>query len=331
MQFVQAMRQVFALALYFCTTYDKSSIDPARGLPLSPSDSATNRMRGIGLYCFALVCFTVLDAAAKWLGQTLNPLQVVFARYVVSVALVMAVINPWTVPGVLTTRAPVIQGIRSLLLFLSTALNFVALQYLQLAETITIVFMTPLVIALLAGPILGEWVGPRRLAAIGVGFVGVLVVMRPGVGGLHPAVLLVVAGVFAYAFYNMLTRKLASIDSSETTMVWSGFAGVAVMTPLMPFVWSWPASALEWVLLALTGLSGAVGHWLVINAHRIAPASTLAPFIYTQLIWMLAAGWIIFGQLPDRWTVAGGLIVVGSGLYLLYRERVRGVDVNRLN
>jgi drug/metabolite transporter (DMT)-like permease len=296
-----------------------------------PPDTSSNRLRGIGLYCLALVSFTVLDAAAKWLGQSLNPLQVVFARYVVSVVLVMALINPWTVPGVLATRAPVLQGVRSVLLFLSTALNFVALQYLQLAETITIVFMTPLVIALIAGPMLGEWVGPRRLIAIGVGFLGVLVVMRPGVGGLHPAALLVVCGVFAYAFYNLLTRKLASVDSSQTTMVWSGFAGVALMLPVIPFVWSWPATALEWALLGLTGLSGAVGHWLVINAHRIAPASTLAPFIYTQLIWMLLAGWLVFGQLPDRWTMAGGLIVVASGLYLLYRERVRGVDVNRLD
>jgi drug/metabolite transporter (DMT)-like permease len=292
-------------------------------------DTAANRLRGIGLFCLALMAFTVLDACAKWLGQSMHPLQVVFARYAVSVIAVMAVLNPWTRPGVLSTKAPLLQTVRSVMLFLSTALNFVALQYLQLAETISIVFATPLVIALLAGPMLGEWVGPRRLVAIGVGFLGVLVVMRPGVGGLHPAVMLVVAGVFAYAFYNLLTRKVAAVDSAETTMVWSGFAGVALMTPVLPFIWSWPASALDWLLLLITGLSGAVGHWLVINAHRLAPASTIAPFIYTQLIWMVLAGWIVFGQLPDRWTVAGGLIVAASGLYLLYRERVRGVDVNR--
>ncbi len=298
---------------------------------LSQPDASSSRLRGIGLFCLALLTFTVLDASAKWLGQSMHPLQVVFARYAVSVALVMAVINPWTSPGVLTSRAPGLQAVRSILLFLSTALNFIALQYLQLAETITIVFLTPLVIALIAGPMLGEWVGPRRLAAIGVGFLGVLVVTRPGVGGLHPAALLVVCGVFAYALYNLLTRKLAGVDSSETTMVWSGLAGVVLMTPVLPFVGSWPASGLEWALLGVTGLAGAVGHWLVINAHRLAPASTLAPFIYTQLVWMLLAGWIVFGQLPDRWTVAGGLIVVGSGLYLLYRERVRGVDAKPLD
>jgi drug/metabolite transporter (DMT)-like permease len=296
-----------------------------------PPSAQQNVMRGIGLYALALMSFTVLDASAKWLGQSMHPLQVVWFRYAVSVVLVMAVINPLTKPGVLRTRRPLLQGVRSCLLLASTALNFFALQHLQLAETTTLVFATPLVIALLAGPLLGEWVGPRRMAAIIVGFLGVLVVMRPGLGGLHPAALYVVAGVICYAFYNILTRQLAAHDSSQTTMVYSGAAGFALMTPVLPLVWTPPAGALDWSLLALTGLAGAVGHWLVIGAHRIAPASTLAPFIYSQLIWMLAAGWLIFAQLPDRWTLAGGLIVIASGLYLLYRERVKGVETKRFS
>jgi drug/metabolite transporter (DMT)-like permease len=239
-------------------------------------------------------------------------------------------LNPVSRPGVMTTRAPGLQAVRSLMLLLSTMLNFFALQFLQLAEAITIVFATPLLIALLSGPLLGEWPGPRRMIAIGVGFLGVLVVMRPGAEGLHPAAFLSMAGVVCYALYNLTTRKLAGVDSSETTMVYSGVAGVLLITPLMPWFWTTPTSPGIWAAMALMGACGAFGHWLVIGAHRRAPASVLAPFIYTQLIWMLILGWLVFGQWPDNWTLAGGSIVVASGLYLLYRERVRGADVNRV-
>ncbi|MGL4437753.1 MAG: DMT family transporter [Bosea sp. (in: a-proteobacteria)] len=291
-------------------------------LKTTPSD----RMTGIAMMCGALAVFSVLDASAKWISVHMHPLQSVWARYAVSVVLVMLVLNSWTRPGVMTTRAPVLQGIRSLLLLLSTVLNFMALQYLQLAEAMTIMFATPLLIALISGPFLGEWPGPRRLIAIGVGFLGVLVVMRPGTGGLHPAAFLSLAGVFCYAFYNLTTRKLASIDSSETTMVYSGVAGVFLMTPFMFYLWTTPATLGIWAVMLLMGACGAFGHWLIIGAHRRAPAAVLAPFMYTQLVWMLILGWLIFGQWPDRWTLGGGMIVVISGLYLLYRERVKGVE-----
>src|SRR5215218_9018055 len=147
------------------------------------------RLVGIGLMCVALICFSLLDATAKWLNREMDPLLTVWWRYASSVALVSLFINPWTHPGVLRTRRPWLQVGRSLLLFVSTALNFFALQYLQLAETMSIMFATPLLVALLAGPILGERVGPRRLAAIGVGFVGVDVITRPGLGAMHPAAL----------------------------------------------------------------------------------------------------------------------------------------------
>jgi drug/metabolite transporter (DMT)-like permease len=283
---------------------------------------APRTLTGIALYSAALVCFTVLDTSAKWLGQSHDPLMVVWARYAFSIVLVLAVINPWTRPGVLRTRRPLLQAVRSLLLLASTIFNFVALQHLQLAETTTILFATPFAIALIAGPMLGEWVGWRRMIAITVGFFGVLVVMRPGLGGLHPAAFLVLLSVICYAFYNVLTRMLAGHDSSETTMVYSGLAGFMVMTPALPAVWSPPADLLAWLLLVLTGLMGAVGHWLVIRAHVHAPASTLAPFIYLQLLWMAFAGLVVFGQWPDRWTLIGGAIVVASGLYLLHRERI---------
>jgi len=274
--------------------------------------------------CAGLAIFSVLDASAKWISGYMHPLQAAWARYVVSVVLVMVLLNPWTSPGVMRTRAPGLQGFRSVMLLLSTVLNFFALQYLQLAEAIAIIFATPLLIALLSGPLLGEWPGPRRMIAIAVGFLGVLVVMRPGFGGLHPAAAFSVIGVVCYAFYNLSTRKLASIDSSETTMVYSGAAGVILVAPAMLWFWTTPTSGLVWAVMLLMGACGGFGHWLVIKAHR------LAPFIYSQLVWMLILGWLIFGQWPDLWTLAGGLIVVSSGLYLLNRERVRGVKAEPL-
>ncbi|WP_332681295.1 DMT family transporter [Bosea sp. (in: a-proteobacteria)] len=277
------------------------------------------------MMCAAVVCFSLLDAAAKWLGSSMQAMQVVTARYVVSVALVSIVLNPWTRPGIARTRRPWLQGFRSLLLLVSTALNFFALNYLQLAETISIMFATPFLVALLAGPLLGEWAGPRRMAAIAVGFLGVLVVTRPGLGGLHPAALLSVCGAFCYAFYSLSTRMLAASDSSETTMFYSGIVGVVVMLPLLPLFWSWPTDGLSWLLLICTGVFGTIGHWLLILAHRRAPATVLSPFIYSQIIWMVGLGWLVFGQIPDRYTLLGAAIVIASGLYLLYRERVRAV------
>lgn len=291
--------------------------------PLDPRERRT-RLIAIGLMSGALACFSCLDATAKWLGQQgVDPLQTVWARYTVSVVLVSLFVNRLTTPGVLRTNRLTLQVLRSVLLLTSTVLNFFALLYLQLAETISILFATPFLVALLAGPILGEWAGPRRMIAIGVGFLGVLIVTRPGFGGMHPAALLSVGGAVCYALYGITTRMLAATDSSRTTMVYSGLAGVALMTPVLPFVWTTPDSGLIWGLLIAVGFFGGFGHWLLILAHARAPAPVLAPFIYSQIIWMLLLGFVVFGDLPDLWTLVGAGVVIASGLYLLYRERVR--------
>ena len=302
---------------------------------ISPHQSQTTtslrrqRLTGIALMCGALICFSCLDATAKWVNRSVDPLVTVWARYTSAFILTGLVINPWTHPGLLKTRRLPLQLIRSVLLLLSTLCNFVALQYLQLVETTSIIFSTPLLVALLAGPILGERVGPRRFAAIGVGFIGILVITRPGLGAMHPAVLLSVAGAVAYAFYGITTRMLASHDSSATTTFYSGLAGIVLMTPLLPWIWTTPSSPLTWLLLAMTGVFGGFGHWLLILAHARAPAAILSPFIYTQIIWMLVLGYVLFGDWPDLWTFAGAAIVIASGLYLLYRERARHKEPER--
>jgi drug/metabolite transporter (DMT)-like permease len=289
-----------------------------------PKSTSRDRLVGIALMCGALACFTGLDTSAKWLGrQGLDPVLVAWARYAVAVVLASIFVNPWTTPGVSRTRRPLLQVGRSALLLLSTILNLFALRYLQLAETMSIQFATPLLVALIAGPVLGEWLDRKRLAAVGIGFLGVIVITRPGFGGMHPAALLSLAATVCYAVYNVATRVLAAYDSSSTTLFYSGLAGVVLVTPLLPWVWATPSSGLVWALLAGVGFFGALGHWLLILAHARAPAPILAPFMYTQLLWMLSAGYLVFGDVPNRWTLAGAMIVVASGGYLLSRERLR--------
>ena len=300
------------------------------GVPLAPTGSieATSqgerraRQIGIALMCGSYLCFACLDATAKYLGHHIPTMEVVWARYLGATILALVAVNPLSSPNVFRTRHFWLQNLRALTLFASTILNFYALRSLQLADTVSITFALPLVVALLAGPMLGEWVGPRRLAAICVGFIGVLVVTRPGFGGFHPAMLLIMVGTVLYALYGIWTRVLAGHDSSRTTLAYSSILGAVLLTPTLPFFWVWPENGLIWLLMAATGLFGALGHWLLILAHRRAPAAILAPFIYTEIIWMTLLGFTVFGDVPQTWTLVGAAIVIASGLYLWYRERV---------
>lgn len=299
--------------------------EPRKRLSIEAASDADRRSRGIGilLMCCALVCFACLDASGKWLSRHVPVWEVVWARYLGATVLVLLFINPWTTERMFATTRPVIQTIRACLLFGSTVFNFFALRKLQLAETMAIQFAMPLLVSLLAGPILGEWVGMRRLAAICVGFVGVLVVLRPGSGAIDPAAGFAVGGLFCYAFYSMLTRLLASSDPSRTTTLFSSVSGVVFLTPALPFFWVWPGEWLVWLLLGVVGFFGGFGHWLLIIAHSRAPAAVLAPFVYTQIVWATGFGYFVFGDIPGPFTLAGALIVVCSGLYLFARERLR--------
>jgi drug/metabolite transporter (DMT)-like permease len=279
------------------------------------------RPAGIALMCAGVVCFALCDAGAKWLNQTLDPMMTAWARYAFNVLVVSAFLNPITTPGIARSNRLGLQILRSAILVGCTAMNFFALQYLQLTTAMAIQFAMPLIVALIAGPLLGEWAGPRRLVAIGIGFVGVLVVTRPFSGGLHPAAMLTVGATVLYAFYAIVTRTLAAHDRTATTVFYSGLVGVTILTPVLPFVWSHPPSLFHWGIMAGIGISAGAGHWLLILAHARAPAPVLSPFIYTQLLWMGILGYLVFNDVPDGWTLVGAAIVVGSGLYLLWWER----------
>lgn len=283
-----------------------------------------NRLIAIALMCSALACFSCLDATAKYLVGHMDSLQVVWARYTSAFLLALLFYNPISHPQLIRTKRPWLQIGRSALLLLSTAFNFFAIRWLQLDEALSILFATPFIVAILAGPLLGEWIGWRRWLAILVGFSGVLLVTRPGAGGIHPAAILSFGSALCYALYVIATRVLSRYDTTETTLFYSNLVGAVAMLPVLFFVWTPPQSWFIVLLMIVVGAFGSLGHFLLIAGHRLAPASVLAPFIYTQIIWTSALGFIVFSDVPNQWTIAGGAIVIASGLYLLNRERKVG-------
>ena len=203
-------------------------------------------------------------------------------------------------------------------------MNFWALQYLQLAETGAIMFLAPIMVALLGVRLLGEHLDTGRWIAIVVGFVGVLVILQPGSRGFHPAMLVSLLQTTIYACFILLTRYLASVGPARKHQLpVRARVDHRHRAVRAGCVWQMPASALEWLLVIVTGITGGLGHYLLAVAHRFAPASTLSPFIYQQILYMSLLGYLVFGDVPRPAVVVGAAIVVASGLYLLVRERSR--------
>lgn len=281
----------------------------------------SQHLQGIGLMVAAVTLFSFLDTLAKLSSQHVPTVEVVWFRYAIHFALAMIFLNPWRSRSAWRTSRPMAQLIRAGLLTLCTGLNFLALRYLQLVETVTIQFLAPLCIALLSVVFLKETVGARRWAAIAVGFVGILVVTRPGIADVHWAVLLSLASVVSSAGYFIMTRSLAMTESPGSMLLVIAAFPTVLLLPWLYAVWVTPPDLFTWLTLLGTGIFGGLGHFLLILAHRHVPASVLAPFGYTQIIGMVALGYLIFGHVPSPWTFAGASIIIASGLYLLAEER----------
>jgi drug/metabolite transporter (DMT)-like permease len=293
---------------------------------MTSKNPAARRQRflGIALMSAAVGQFAFLDTTAKYLNTELDSFEIAWARYTFAFLLTALISNPFTTPGLLSTKRPLLQVARSFLLVCATVGNFLALRWMQLDEVLSIIFTFPFLVSIISGPMLGEWIGARRWAAVGVGFCGVLLITRPGLGGVHAAALFSVAATVSYALYAVITRVVSRTDSNQTSLFYSNFVGALVLLPVVPFVWRTPADWESWVLLVIVGVLGSSGHFCMIAAHKLAPASVLSPFIYTQLVWVVLLGYLVFDHLPTAWTIAGAAIVVGSGLYLLQRERKVG-------
>ena len=284
------------------------------------SDTARHRQIGIALVTVTTLMFAVLDTSAKWLVQSLPVLQVVWLRFVLHTFLTTAIFMPSMGVSLFKINNPRLQLLRGVMLALMTGLNFFALQYLQLAETGAVQFSVPILIALISAWLLHERLDAKRWAAICIGFVGVLVIIRPGSHGFHPAIFLSIMNALLYAAFNLMTRRLASSDHPISTQLASAAVPSLLLAPFAIWFWQAPDGWFMWCVILLTGLTGGLGHTASALAHRYATAAVLGPFLYQQIIYMAIGGWLVFGQIPDSAVVLGAVIVVCSGLYLLWRE-----------
>lgn len=278
------------------------------------------RNLGIGILLIAQLFFATLDTSAKFLSSIGLPLtEIVFVRYAVHVALALALFLP-VQRNLFVSRAWGLELLRGLCLLGVTGANFMAQRYLPLTVTGALMFTMPLMVTALSGPLLGEQIGWRRWAAVGVGFVGIVIIVRPGTEAFHPASLLCLAGALSAAFYSIITRKLAGVDSASTQQVYSGIIALVCVAPFAFNGWVWPETGPGWFAFIAAGVAGMIAHQLNTIAHRFAPPSVLAPFSYSELILLAFASWLIFNQPPDLWFYIGAPIIIGSGIYIWLRE-----------
>ena len=278
-------------------------------------------MRGIGLLLAATLFFSVSDVLAKILGERIPVIEIGWIRYVTFLVILLGVgvrdgrvrfrvIHPWA------------QVIRGVMMVVSALFFIFSLRFLPIADAAAVGFVSPLLITALSVPMLGEVVGLRRWTAVGVGFVGVLIVIRPGTGTFQPAAFLVLASSLAWAVATILTRKIAGREDASATMLWAGMVGLVALSIAVPFVFVTP-SVMDVFLNVVLGAVATVGQYWMILAYRNASASVLAPFNYIQLIWSAGSGYLVFGTLPDGMTMLGASVIAVSGLYTIHRERVR--------
>jgi drug/metabolite transporter (DMT)-like permease len=286
-------------------------------------------LRAVTLMLAAMCCFALLDATSKHLSQTFNVPLLVWARYTVHFVLMVIFLGPRHRARLVATTRPAAQIVRALLLVAVTGFAMAAFRIMPLAETTALIFVTPLIVALLAGPMLGERVGtPRWIAAL-VGFGGMMLIARPG-SALAPAgVAYTLIAAVCYAFYQIQTRKMTATEKPLTLVFYTALVGTAAMSLALPWIWTGPApNATEALMIVSLALYGGTGHFLLTHAFRHAPASTLAPFLYAQLIWASLLGWLFYDQWPDTLSIAGMIVIVVSGVAVALVERAAAVSID---
>ena len=288
---------------------------------LPPRQRPDNPLRGVVLLVVATIFFSASDTMAKVLTASLPVTEIAWLRYVAFVVLAVW-LDARSGPGRFRARRPALQLVRGVGLVGSAIFIMLALRRMPMAETSAISYVSPALITILSIPVLGEVVGLRRWAAVVVGLLGVLVVVRPGTAAFQPAGLFAVACALCWAIASVVTRKISGVERATTTLLWSAVVGLVVLSAMLPAVAVWPRPG-DLALGLLLGVVASTGQYLMVLAYRHAGASLLAPFSYMQLLWATAMGWLVFGAWPDGFTLAGAAIIVGSGLYMANRERTR--------
>ncbi|HLS86400.1 MAG TPA: DMT family transporter [Burkholderiales bacterium] len=272
----------------------------------------------------ATSCFACLDTLSKVLVAHYPAQAIVWLRYLLQTLVMGAIFLPRMGARLVRTGAPGLQLLRGLFLVAASIVFVVALSHMQLAEAATIVFLAPVLVALAGGPLLGERVPVATWWALGGGFTGVLLIMRPGGASFSWAYLLPLFCAFCFAGYQLLTRKLAAREDPITTLFYPGFIACLAIPAAFPgSALEVPSGVAHGAMLAAIGVLGGVGHFLLIRAHALAPATLLAPFGYAQLVVVLVLGWLVFGQLPDALGFGGMALVAASGVVVILGSRRR--------
>ena len=288
--------------------------------PTPPQAADGHAGQGVLWMIVAMACFVSMDSIAKELMKTHSVVQVVWGRYFFQVAVLAVILFP-RLRRLLVTPNLGLQLVRSLLLLVTTGLYFTGLKYVPIAEASAIMMLAPLVVTALSVPLLRERVGPRRWAGVVIGFAGAMIVIRPGGDAMQLAALLPLVAAVTHGFYQVSTRFLSHSESVLTTLCYSALLGAMIMSTAVPFHWT-PLPTLGWGMLLCAGIFGTLGHFALIKAFTLAPAATVAPFTYTNLIWAAASGFLFFGEWPDVWTFVGAAVIAGSGIYIYHREKV---------
>lgn len=295
--------------------------------PIPPKTGAVPVDRtglAILLMCATSLIFAIQDGFSRVLGEAYPPVLIVMIRYWVFGAFAIALVSrqPGGLRRAVRTKRPFTQIFRGVLLVLETVVMIEAFVRLGLIETHAVFTAYPLMVAALSGPILGERVGWRRWTAIMIGFLGILVILKPGSGVMRMDALLPFVCALMFALYGLLTRHVARDDPSMVSFFWTGVSGAVAITLIGIWHWQWLAPR-DWIWMGLLCLCGMTSHYLLIRAYELAEASALQPFAYTQLVWVSFIGVLVFGEVLQPNVVAGAMIVVGAGLFTLWRARVK--------
>lgn len=278
--------------------------------------------RGPVLIMTAVAMFVVMDTISKYLSRYYPVPAIVWARYFFHVLLVVIALGPRLGWGLVRTRRPRVQLVRGLLLAGSTVFFVFAIKQMPLAETTSITFIAPVLVTLMGAFFLKEKVETARWLAVAGGFAGVVIIVRPGGGVFTWTSVLPLCCAACFAGYQILTRKLANLESPYTSIFYSGLVGSVAMSLTLPFVWVRPQSLIHGLLFVLIGIIGGLSHLILIKAYDYAPASSLAPFSYTQLIWVTVMGYLVFGQFPDHWSLVGIGVIMASGIYIATHQQL---------
>jgi drug/metabolite transporter (DMT)-like permease len=279
-------------------------------------------LRGILMIMTAVAMFTMMDSMAKYLSRFYPVPGIVWARYAFHLLFVVMILGPRMRLRLVRTRHLGLQIVRGMLLAASSMFFFSALKFMPMAEASSISFVAPMLATLLGVFLLKEKVESARWVAVAAGFIGVLIIIRPGSGIFSWVAVLPLATAASFASYQILTRRLAGIDNPYTSLFYSGVVGTVMLATVLPFEWTTPKTLLHALMLPAIGFVGGLSHLILIRAYDQAAVSTLAPFSYTQLIWVILMGYLVFGDFPDHWSLIGIAVIMASGIYIATHQRL---------